>query len=280
MSATTVSAGGRAALLPLFVAPLAAGLYYLAVRAAFSLSIETASDTIRAAKSELAGLAGPEWGTHWFYRLGAELVSVWVATFVAGGLARGREQAAAIIGGAAIALGYLVWIAFLLVSWTHAEAITEAWYHCVIDGLLVIAAPCIGFYGADAARDANAARMTGFGGINRLHFLWLWVAAFWYALGLISPIFHFYELQFGYVVGHNPFAELTIIMTLAIVDVVPVSVLLVPGFYGLGVLAGQRGSSLHPMARNLLGIIVLVAGFVAATYIQIGWQNLLQQLLD
>jgi hypothetical protein len=279
MSATAGSARGQMQLWPLFAAPLVAGMYYLSLRAAFSLSIETSVDTIRTAKSELANLISPEWGSHWLYRVAAEFCAVCFATVVAGGLARGREPMAAMVGGSAISLGFLVRVVFLILAWTHDQAIAQSWYQSAIDGFMVIACPCIAYFAADAAGELNDSQTSGFAGVNRLHFLWLWVAAFWYALGLVSPVFHFYVLQYGYFEGYNPFAELTIIITLIMVDVVPVSALLVPAYYGLALLSGRRGTSLHPLARNLLGIVVLVIGFVIGACIQIGWQTLFQWLL-
>ena len=62
----------------------------------------------------------------------------------------------------------------------------EPWYQYVIDGLLVIGCPLIGFYAAEAAREINDSQPAGFAGINRLHFLWLWLAAYLYALGRSS----------------------------------------------------------------------------------------------
>ena len=283
MSAAAVGPHWRASVWPLLAAPFAAVVYYLALRAAVAISIESSPDTIQAARSEFDAIVSPRWGSHWAYRIVTEVIAVGFATFVAAGLARGRERSAAILGSLGIALGFLIRFTVLLLVWITRDASTDAamepWYQIAVDGLMVIASPFIAFAAADAASDLNAVARTGFGGINRLHFFWLWVAAFGYMFGLVSPVFHFYMLQFGYFSGFNPFTELVIIITLVFVDVIPISSLMIPCLFGLALLSGRFGTTLHPVARDLLGVLVLVAGLAVGACIQIGWQRLFQWLL-
>jgi hypothetical protein len=47
---------------------------------------------------DLADIAAPHWRSHWGYRLTAEFVSTACRTFVAAGLAHGRERISAPVG--------------------------------------------------------------------------------------------------------------------------------------------------------------------------------------
>lgn len=46
-----------------------------------------------------------------------------------------------------------------------------------------------------------------------------------------------------------------------LINAIPAIAVAVPGYFGIALLAGQLGARLHPVARNLLGIAVLVLGF-------------------
>lgn len=274
MSATTVGALGRASVWPLLIAPLVAGVYYLALKGAFIRSIDAAVGTIDTSNIDLGDLAAPQWGSHWIYRIFAEVISVGFGTFLAAGLARGRERAAAITGGIAIAAVYFaitVAAIYVRIYMSDDYVIREPWYQFVIDGLLVIGCPLIGFYVAVAARDVNNSEPTGFAGINRLHFLWLWFAAFWYGLGLISPISRHYMLE-----TTSP-GMITAIVDI-IINGIPAAALLIPGYFSVALLSGYRGIALHPVARNFLGIAVLVVGVVIGAAVQIVWQHLFRWL--
>ena len=84
---------------------------------------------------------------------------------------------------------YLVWqYQEPLVGW-------EPWYQYAIDAAMIVGAPLIGSYVAEAAEDMHRDTQMASAEINRFHFLWLWFAAYWYAVGLITPIARFYALQ-------------------------------------------------------------------------------------
>jgi hypothetical protein len=112
--AVTAPAPGvkRVPIWPVLIAPLVAVGYYVALKSAFSISIVSAlGENATVDIVENIGI----WGSHWLYRLVAEILSVGFGTFIAAGLARGRERAAATIGSFTIALGFILfWLAFLI----------------------------------------------------------------------------------------------------------------------------------------------------------------------
>ena len=137
--------------------------------------------------------------------------------------------------------------------------------------LMIIAPPVIGGYVAEAAHDMHRQTPLGFGGINRLHFVWLWLPAFWYAPGLITPMARLYAL------GPEPSGPIATFL-IFLIHSIPAIAVAVPLYFGLSLLAGHLGNRLHAAARNLLGIVVLVLGFVAGLAIQTGWYWLFQKI--
>jgi hypothetical protein len=292
----------RAPIWPVVIAPLVAFVYYAALKSAFSISIVSALGETTT-KDALEGV----WGSHWAYRSVAEVSSVGLGTFLAAGLARGRERAAGVVGGSAIAFGFvLFWLAFLMFRSSYMDLVgldlqsytpepntfamlifivimtisvgllnlnpaAEPWYQYVIGVLIVIASPFIGVYVSGIVQQWNVRYPNGFIGINRLHLIWLWLAAFCYALGLIEPVTHLVTRPRG---GAD---LLTGILTGLPANAIPVIALLIPGYYGLALLSGHKGNKLHFVTRNLLGVIVLAFGFSIIAAIQYGLLMALQQ---
>jgi hypothetical protein len=81
------------------IAPFAAWVYYAALKVAFALSIVGTLGVRRTVDVSSGDLTMAQWGSHWFYRLVAETCSIALGTFVAAGLARGRERTAGIAAG-------------------------------------------------------------------------------------------------------------------------------------------------------------------------------------
>lgn len=265
-SADPSAAVRRAPIWPLIIAPLAAGIYYLVLKSAFAQSIISVLGKTAATDIDLSGIADPQWGTHWVYRLVAEFISVAFGIFVAAALARGREFAAAVTAGCAISFGFLVKFGFMFILWKYGEAEdlldSEPWYQYVIDGLMVVMAPLVGMLVVETAQDLNRQEPHGFVGINRFHLLWLWIAAFWYGLGLITPMSQLYGMQ-GPSIIH-------MIITL-LINFIPAAAVAIPGYYGLAFLSGHHGNSMHPAGRNLVGVLVLIFGFAVGGVIQTAW---------
>jgi hypothetical protein len=265
----------RAPIWPVIIAPLVTGVYYLAIKGAFAQEIVSVLGKTAASDIDLSGIAAPHWGSHWVYRGVAELISTGFATFVAAGLAHGRERAAAIAGGCIISLGFLARIAFLLYALKYMDpeefTVPEPWYQYAIEGLMIFAPPIIGAYVAEAAQDIHRQQPLGFGGINRLHFLWLWFAAFPYARGLIAPVGRIYAVE-----PDSIFSTFIILL----VGIIPAAAIAVPGYFGLAILSGHLASALHPAARNLLGVVVLVVGWTAGIVLQFGWYWVLQKIYE
>jgi hypothetical protein len=236
---------------PVIIAPLVVGVYYLAIKGAFAQSIESVLGKTAATDINLSGIAEHQWGSHWIYRGAAEIISTGFACFIAAGLAVGRERLAVIVGASIISLGFLGRIAMLLYAWKFMNASTyslnEPWYQYAIETAMIFAAPMIGGSTAESAEDIHREAPSGFGGINRLHFLWLWFATFWYALGLIAPMARFYAV--------GPEAGILFTIVALVINVPAAAVIAIPGYYGITLLMGQRGNSMHPLARNLAGVL-------------------------
>jgi hypothetical protein len=156
--ASSVSIQSRAPIWPLFAAPFAAGIYYLAIHRAFELNVaflgETSTNDI-----DLADPASLVWGSHWIYRLSAEFISAGFGTFIAAGLAHGRERAAALTGGCAISLFFVARVAVHLYVWRYMDPVLylvpEPWYQHGIDGLMIFAPPILVSYVAELAEDVH-----------------------------------------------------------------------------------------------------------------------------
>jgi hypothetical protein len=245
--------GPRAPIWPLMLAPVVAGVYYLALKAAFVESVVPVLG-----RTDL--FEAPHWGSHWGFRLIAEAISVGLGTFVAAGLARGREQTAAVVGGCTISLAFAAKLAFAYADPTILPR-EEPWYQYAIDALSIVLAPLVGAYVSESATDMHRSAQ-GVGGIARWHFLWLWLAAYWYGVELITPVGRIYAVSDA--------GFIAIAITL-LINAVPALALAIPGYYGLAFLAGHHGENMHPAGRSLVGVLVLVSGFAVGAVIQFGW---------
>jgi hypothetical protein len=248
---------------PVLLSPVIAGVYYLAVKLAFIESVVSVMG-----RTDL--FENPHWGSHWAFRIAAEVISVGFGTFVAAGIAHGREKNAAILGGCAISLGFILKLA-LTYSYSDAITVPEPWYQYVIDALSIVFAPIIGSFMAESAADLYRSEPKGVGGINRLHFIWLWFAAYFYALGLIAPVGRLYAL------GNAGIVTSAIAL---VVNGIPAAALAIPVYYGLAFLAGHHGNTMHPAGRNMVGVLVLISGFLIGASIQSGWYWVFQRVYD
>jgi hypothetical protein len=248
---------------PVWLAPAIAGIYYLAVKFAFTESIVSVMG--RADLFEI-----PHWGPHWAFRIAAEVISIGFATFVAAGLAHGREKLAAVVGGCTISLGFVIKIA-IVYTYRDAIAVPEPWYQYVIDVLSITFAPFIGAFVSESAADLHRLHPKGVGGVNKFHFLWLWFITYFYALGLITPVGRLYAL------GDANVLALTITL---VINGIPAAAIAIPGYYGLAFLAGSHGETMHPAGRNMVGVIVLISGLLIGVGIQFGWYWIFQRIHD
>jgi hypothetical protein len=130
-----------------------------------------------------------------------------------------------------------------------------------IDGAVIVGSPYAGFKISEAARDAVRANPVGFDGVNRFHFIWLWLVVLGYGGGLIGPFVRFNARQFDFGPG-DIFG-----LVGALINTMP---LFIPGYYGLGLLSRRIGVRLNPVTRNMLGVLVLAGGFAVGTAIQYG----------
>jgi hypothetical protein len=260
----------RPSIWPVLIAPLVASVYYLALKSGVgkSLAIVGTLDASFEFDSEV------EWGVHWFYRLAAEVGSVALGTFIAAGLARGRERIAGITGGLTIAIGFATfWLGFFAFAKLHDLSIDprdysvpEPLYQHAIDGLMIILAPFIGAQVSKIAQHINSRKLAGLVGINRLHFLWLWFAAHFYGAGLAVPIGRYLTRSEGFGVIDLLTGALVGLPAAAI----PLIAFLVPGYYGLALLSGQKRTDLRAATRNLLGVLVLFGGLLVGGAFLIG----------
>jgi len=255
------------AIWPVVLAPIVAGVYYLAVRTAFAQSVVSVLG-----RSDFFEV--PHWGSHWVYRVAAEVVSVGFGTFIAAGLAPGRERVAAITGGCAIALGFIGKFVITYVVWESSDpaAISiEPWYQRVIDASMIVGSPLVGSFVAEAAEQMHRDTPAGFGGVNRFHFLWLWLAAYCYALGLITPVARYYAFQ-----SENSIA----MFILLLINGIPAAAIAVPAYYGMAFLAGHYGDTMYSAGRNLVGVLILIFGFLVGAGIQEGWYWVMQKITE
>jgi hypothetical protein len=130
----------------LILSPIAAAAYYLALKFAFVFSL---ADAVKDASDVFPPFSlGPTWGSHWLYRLFAEVASVAFGTFVAGGLARKNGRLAGLIGGLSISFFYLLRNSYILFTLFYIRSetttITEPWFQHAIEWLIVVTAPLIG----------------------------------------------------------------------------------------------------------------------------------------
>jgi hypothetical protein len=163
----------RPSIWPLLVAPVVALFYYWALKSALGLAILNVFGKLIATDADLSDLAkAPQWGSHWVYRLCAEFTSIWFATFITAGLARGRERSAAIIRGLTISLVFLASVAFQLGDWASLDAEDysaewpEPWYQSAITALMIFIPLFVARYVSEAAKETNLKEPLGFAGIN------------------------------------------------------------------------------------------------------------------
>jgi len=116
---------------------------------------------------------------------------------------------------------------------------------------------------SEKTRDMNIGNRSGFDGINRFHFLWLWIPLLTYALNMITPMTRFYAVSLQDFFGvRTMFAALFLAL--------PMACAAIPITIGLSLLSNRGGTGMHPVARNLLGFIVIVGGFALGTAILSG----------
>jgi hypothetical protein len=146
----------------------------------------------------------------------------------------------------------------------------EPWYQHAIDALTVVAAPLVGVFVAEPAEEMHRDSPRGVGGVNRLHFIWLWIIVYFYALGLITPVARIYGMG-------EPNIVKTIITLL--INGIPAATLAIPGYYGMAFLAGHHGDTMHPAGRNMVGALVLIFGFVVGAAVQFGWYWMFEKII-
>jgi hypothetical protein len=248
----------RASIVPLFLAPFAGLIYYTVLQAAFYHS----QPYVFNEPVQPDGL-NILWGKHWLYRLISEVFSIFVAVAIASGVSRGRERAGAILGALPISIIHLLIVLgaiFSYFAYGSTQVMSdEPWYQFVVGAMLVAIAPAIALNVADSTADANR-ESSGFLGINRLHYIWLWLVFHFYARGLIALVAKIY-------MSGSDGSTIQYILTLMALAV-PVGALGVPLYFGLGLLSGLIAPSLHYIARNLLGVVVLIGGLLLGGLIQ------------
>jgi hypothetical protein len=255
---------------PLLMAPFVGIVYYLVLLLAF---LDAMGNVVDASDVALPGLS---WGHHWLFHILAECVSVSFGTFVAAGITRERAVTGGLLGGLGIALLLLARsaIVFFMVYQGEAELVDPLYQH-LISAAAAITAPIIGFHIGKPTQEIGVARESGFAGISRLHFLWLWVIVFYYAKSIIGPLLKYVLAYYlGYDGKHIAALDTSVITGIIyfVFCVVPTVSYCIPLFIGLGLMSGVIGhtsSSERQIGRRIwvmFGAIVLIFGwFIAAT---------------
>ncbi len=252
---------GKSALWPLIFSPFVGILYYLSFESAFLNSI----DFVIRGPEELklvyrSWSPGLTWGSHWFYRLFAEGVSIVGATYIAAGLAGQRAKMGGLLGGLGIA-GVAAMATFAIFVLGGETATIEPWYQNVITALIVVSAPVIGWVFGEVALEQGVGTEKGFAGIPRGHFAWLWVIFWFYGLAFVAPVLNLWQY-----LQEDPMSIFTAIG--GIVRMIPIVIYAAPLVIGLGLLAGMYLRSWPSALRQVVGVITLVGGFalVAAAH--------------
>lgn len=245
-----------------FVAALFAGfIYYLALWMAFWIAI---GDVVPgAANLPATGRLYTLWKAHWLYRIFAESISIAFGTFIAGGLARERASIAGLIGGLGISLGWTVRLAFRL----SFLGLIDPWYEIIIEAIIVIAAPMVGYIVGEVTAESGIAQQGGFAGVPRAHFLWLWFPTYGYAIMMIGP-YIYSQFKYLYTFGFESLIRF-------LVYILPLAAFATPLVLGLALMSGHignlpyRAEPMPAVLRQTLGVIVLFAGWWVAAAIQI-----------
>jgi hypothetical protein len=267
ISASSAPASSRVPVWPVVIAPLVAGLYYLSLRGSFAFSLTSVVSDASDLAPQDWGV--PQWGSHWVYRALAELVSVPFGLYVAAGLARKRAKLAAIVGASAISAVYLLknlGLLYAVYRWRYE--LIEPWSQHIVDALVIVGALYGGWFIGEAAAESFDEKSLGFAGINRWHFLWLWLPVAAYADGVISPLIHLWVDSFTSG-GDGDFIR-TIVLG------VPVLAYGLPIFMGLSVLSGRDHH--RRVICNTVGPAILIVGWFLATGIVFVWGYLLTKV--
>ena len=254
---------------PLFIAPLVGLIYYLAICAAFRTAI---GDVVpNTSDLDISPDAAPtKWASHWIYRLIAEATAVTCGTFIAAGMARQRAAISGLIGGFGISLWWTGCLTLVVFAHSILEGSVafEPWYQDFIGGCAGLAAPIVGYAIGDQATEVATSKPTGFAGIPRGHFLWLWFPAYWYAAAIIPSIFNIYSN--GLLQWQPPW-------TIFGLYLIPLMCFAVPLVSGLSLLSGETLTG-RPILRQTLGVMVLIVGWNLAFAIHHGIISLVNAL--
>jgi hypothetical protein len=226
---------------PLFIAPLVGLIYYLAICGAFQTAIgDVVLDT---SDLDITPDAAPtKWASHWIYRILAEATAVTFGTFVAAGMARQRAPISGLIGGFGISLWWTGYLTLVVIahSLLNGSELFEPWYQYLIGACAGVAAPIIGYAIGDKVAEVATRKPTGFAGIPRAHFLWLWFPAYWYSAAMIPSILNIY--MNGVVRWISPFR-------IAALYLLPLACFGFPLASGLFLLSGEVGTA-RPILRG------------------------------
>lgn len=235
------------------LAPIVGVIYFLQLHGAFLFSI---NEVVASAKLErdlylTPRLSMPDWDDHYFYRIIASGISVAIATFICGGLTRTRGKLGGVLGGLGISavMGFLLFIGF------KSDRIEFDTVHAVITALILVAAPVLGGFLGVVGEEVSNSKESGFAGIPRLHFLWLWLPTYWYGLALIAPLASLF--------GGSPYSVFTHVMRL-----IPVLLYGAPLLFGLAIMSGEFLQRVPGFFRQIIGSVVLAGGLVVIGTVQ------------
>ena len=230
------------------LAPIIAIIYFLQLEQAFLQSI---NEVVGSAKIERdlylkPRFDVPRWGDHYIYRVISSAICVSFVTFICGGLTRTHGKLGGILGGVGISLtmGLLILISLRVPSAGVGIG------HLVISGIVFISAPIAGAFCGEFGAQVSTENETGFAGIPRYHFLWLWIPLYWYGLALIAPISNF-------VFGPDSYSFL-----IHAIRAIPIVIYGAPLIFGIGIMSGEILEVRSGLLRQILGPVVLVGGLL------------------
>ncbi len=133
----------------------------------------------------------------------------------------------------------------------------------IITFIILLIAPVIGSFSGQIGQEVSTEDETGFAGIPRVHFLWLWLPAYWYSTALIGPIYNIFTsgIDFWFI-SH-------------IIRMIPIIAYAAPLYFGLSILSGNNMSEYNKVIRQTLGSLIILLGFWIVTFIHFYIYNLI-----
>jgi hypothetical protein len=131
----------------------------------------------------------------------------------------------------------------------------------LITAIAAIAAPVVGYGIGAVSRKVSTQKSSGFSGIHRAHFLWLWIPAYFYVASMLELAGKLITYYFTHSLFEWSSSDLG-----QLLYVLPFVAFAIPMCVGVGLLAGDidRANPMRPSLRQALAVVVLILGYLIA----------------